>query len=78
MLTRHGEDETTHFRSERIECMNGKWFFAIRENTRMVGPFKSKDTAQKAAKAYAADVLAGHTEIDAMSHQFLMRAYSLT
>lgn len=78
MLIRQGENETTHFRSERIECMNGKWYFAVREKKQMVGPFNSKDAAQHAAKAYAEDILAGCMEIDVMSHQFLLRAYSLT
>ncbi|MDP1520937.1 DUF6316 family protein [Porticoccus litoralis] len=78
MLARQGEDETTRFRSERIECMNGKWYFAIREKTQMIGPFNSKEGAEKAARAYAADILAGRTDTDAMSHQFLMRAFSLT
>ena len=78
LVARQGEDETTRFRSERIECMNGKWYFAIREKSQMIGPFNSKDAAKKSAIAYAADILAGRTDTDAMSHQFLMRAFSLT
>lgn len=77
MSARHGEKETTHFRSERILCMNGQWFFAVREKTNLVGPFNSKAAAQKAATAYIEDILSGKSEIDAMSHQFMMRAFSL-
>ena len=31
MTIRHGEESATHFRSERIECMNGSWYIAVRE-----------------------------------------------
>jgi wobble nucleotide-excising tRNase len=77
MSARHGEKETTHFRSERILCMNGQWFFAVREKTNLVGPYNSKQSAEKAAAAYTKDILSGRSEIDAMSNQFLMRAFSL-
>ncbi|MEZ5530404.1 MAG: DUF6316 family protein [Porticoccaceae bacterium] len=77
MSARHGEKEVTHFRSERILCTNGKWYFAIREKTELIGPFETKAHAKKAAAAYTEDVLSGQSEINTMSHQYQLRAYSL-
>lgn len=77
MSTRHGEKETVHFRSERLECLNGKWYFAVREKANMIGPFESKEAARHAAAAYTKDILSGRSEVDAMSNQYLRRAFSL-
>lgn len=77
MSARHGEKEATHFRSERTLCMNGQWFFAVREKTNLVGPYNTKQSAEKAAAAYANDILSGRSAIDAMSNQFLLRAFSI-
>lgn len=77
MSARHGEKDSTHFRSERLECMNGQWYFAVREKSSLMGPFNSKEAARHAAAAYAKDILSGRSEIDAMSNQFMRRAFSL-
>lgn len=77
MSARHGEKDATHFRSERLECVNGKWFFAVREKTDLIGPYSSKEAAQKAAAAYTEDIAEGRTQVDALSHQFLRRAFSI-
>ena len=77
MSIRHGEKETTHFRSQRLESLNGKWYFAVREQTELIGPFDSKDAAQHAAAAYMKDILSGRSDVDAMSYQYLRRAFSV-
>ncbi len=46
--TRHGEeaDGKTLFRSERMSCVNGAFYFVTREGT-MEGPFASREEAEK-------------------------------
>ena len=77
MSIRHGEKEITHFRSERLENLNGKWYFAVREQANLIGPFDSKEAAQHAAAAYTKDILSGRSDVDAMSNQYLRRAFSV-
>ncbi|WP_461517360.1 DUF6316 family protein [Porticoccus sp.] len=77
MSIRHGEKETTHFRSERLENLNGKWYFAVREQVNLIGPFDSKEAARHAAEAYMKDILSGRSDINALSNQYLRRAFSL-
>ncbi|WP_438950989.1 DUF6316 family protein [Porticoccus sp.] len=76
MAIRRGEEGATHFRSERIECMNGSWYFTVRETHSMLGPFPSKEAAKKAAHAYIEDIKSGHSAIDALSNQYLLKAFS--
>lgn len=73
---RKGEPESVHFRSERFECVNGKWFFEIREEDRPLGPFESKEQAHRAANAYIEDIQAGRSPVSALSNQFIARAFS--
>ena len=76
MSVRQGEKECVHFRSERFECVNGKWFIEIREEQRPMGPFDTKEQAQKAANAYAKDILAGRSPVSSLSNQYLFKAFS--
>lgn len=77
MTTRHGEENATHFRSERIECMNGSWYIAVRETHGMLGPFPTKEVAQKAACAYIKDIESGRSEVEALSNlHVLMKTLS--
>lgn len=77
MSARQGEKECVHFRSERFECINGKWYVEIREEKKPVGPFESKEKAQKAAEAYTKDILAGRSPVSALSDQFIFKAFSV-
>lgn len=77
MSVRKGEPDSIHFRSERLECLNGKWFFSTRESEKLVGPFDTHEQAEKAALAYAQDMSEGKTEVNAMSHQYLNKAFGL-
>lgn len=76
MSVRKGEKECVHFRSERFECINGKWYVEIREEKKPIGPFESKEKAQKAAEAYAKDILEGRSPVSALSNQFISKAFS--
>lgn len=49
--TRHGEDPKTHFRSDRIVCENGVFYFLTRENTQE-GPFDTKIEASQELNLY--------------------------
>tara|TARA_R110000822_G_scaffold187752_16_gene326771 strand:- start:69579 stop:69845 length:267 start_codon:yes stop_codon:yes gene_type:complete len=77
MSARKDEKECVHFRSERFECANGKWFVEIREEQKPIGPFASKELAVKAAEAYTKDILAGRSPVSSMSDQFLFKAFSV-
>lgn len=76
MSTRLGEKECVHFRSERFECVNGRWFVEIREEEKPMGPFETKERAQQAANAYAKDILEGRSPAGSLSDQYLFKAFS--
>jgi hypothetical protein len=42
--------DKTYFRSERLFCMNGQWYFCAREGDH--GPYASRDTAERALKRF--------------------------
>jgi len=48
---RAGEDDKTHFRSDRVVVMNGKYYFMTRENTQE-GPFDSRLEAERELNLY--------------------------
>lgn len=41
----------THYRSERVSAVNGKYFFATREGT-LEGPFFTRDDAERHTEIY--------------------------
>ncbi len=48
---RQGEEDKTHFRSDRIVVMNGQFFFMTRENTQE-GPFDNRLDAERELMLY--------------------------
>jgi Domain of unknown function (DUF6316) len=76
MSTRQGEKERVHFRSERFECVNSKWFVEIREEKKPMGPFETKEQAKKFADSYTKDILAGRSPASSLSDQYLLKAFS--
>ncbi len=48
---RRGEPDKTHFRSDRIVVMNGRYYFMTRENTQE-GPFDSRLEAERELNLY--------------------------
>ena len=76
-MNRKGETEGTYFRSARVESMNGQWFFAVRESTKMIGPFASQEEAQNQADAYAKDIEEGRDPLNVMSDQVMTKGFSL-
>lgn len=48
--------DALHFRSDRIACENGLFYFTTREGGSR-GPFKSRDQAEIAASVYVRDQL---------------------
>ena len=77
MNIRKGEEEKTRFRSKRFECINGKWFFKVREKTNMLGPYNSRNEAERAAQDYSDDMAEGKSKVNSQSHQYLRKAFSL-
>ena len=77
MATRHGEKEGTYFRTDRIENINGQWFFRVREHKELMGPYSTREKAKKAAEDYIADIKAGKSTINALSNQYMKKAFSL-
>lgn len=49
--TRKGEEDKTHFRSDRIVVMNGQYYFMTREQTHE-GPFDSRLDAERELHLY--------------------------
>ena len=76
-MSRKGETEATRFRSARVECLNGQWFFAVREGAKMVGPFCTKKEAQESASSYAKDIEEGKDPLTVMSDQVIAKGFSL-
>lgn len=57
MTMRHNDPkDMLHFRSDRIACENGLFYFTTREGGSR-GPFKSRDQAEIAASIYVRDQL---------------------
>jgi len=52
-MRRDDKETKTYFRSERIFCMNGSWYFATREGEQ--GPFFSRTRAEDALKRFLGD-----------------------
>jgi len=48
---RSGEEDKTHFRSDRVVVMNGSYYFMTRENTQE-GPFESRLDAERELNLY--------------------------
>tara|TARA_R110001592_G_scaffold363352_2_gene684776 strand:- start:38884 stop:39117 length:234 start_codon:yes stop_codon:yes gene_type:complete len=76
-MPRKGEKDSTRFRSARVECLNGQWFFAVREGAKVVGPFGTQKEAQNAADAYAKDIAEGKDPLHVMSNQVASKGFSL-
>ncbi|MEH6469271.1 MAG: DUF6316 family protein [Porticoccus sp.] len=76
MSARQGEKECVHFRSERFECVDGQWYVEIREEKKPMGPFETKEQAQKFANAYVKDILEGRSPVSSLSDQYLFKAFS--
>ena len=53
MRRREDQKDKTYFRSERLFCMNGQWYFCTREGD--YGPYASKDIAERALKRFVND-----------------------
>lgn len=51
MTARSGENDKTWFRTDRIQLVNGSWFFMTRENTQE-GPFGSRHEAEMELNLY--------------------------
>lgn len=77
MVARKGEEEKTHFRTERLESINGQWFFRVREQKELMGPYSSREKAKKAAEDYIEDIKAGKNSANAISKQYMRKAFSL-
>ncbi|MDP2229210.1 MAG: DUF6316 family protein [Moraxellaceae bacterium] len=57
MTRRNGDKrDHTHFRSDRITCENGFFYFVTREGT-LEGPYRSRQQAEVAAAVYIRDHL---------------------
>jgi hypothetical protein len=53
-MRRHGDQkDKTYFRSERLFCMNGQWYFCTREGD--YGPYASRNIAERALKRFVGD-----------------------
>lgn len=53
MATQRAQDtvQTTHFRSDRISTINGRFFFTTREGT-LEGPYFSRSEAERSIPRY--------------------------
>lgn len=66
-MSRKGEDDKTHFRTSRVESVNGQWFFSVREIDKPVGPFPSKEEALAHAESYSKDIAEGRQPLSVIS-----------
>ena len=77
MSQRDGEEPKTHFRTERIENINGQWFFRVREQKELMGPYSTREKAKKAIEDYIADLNSGKNSVNALSNHYMRKAFSL-
>jgi len=66
-MSRQGEEDKTHFRSSRVQCVNGQWFFSVREVEKPIGPFSSQEEALAHAKSYSKDISEGRAPLCVIS-----------
>jgi len=61
------KEDRLHFRSERIACQNGFFYFTTREGS-VEGPYRSHDQAEVAAALYIRHHL-DPTKIESLKHE---------
>ncbi len=71
MTGRKGENNSVHFRSDRIENFNGGWYFNIREQAQPFGPYSTRLDAEQAIKVYIRDLLRGVSPKKAFCNQLI-------
>jgi hypothetical protein len=47
--------ERFYFRTHRINCINGQWYFLVREG-KNIGPFTTKEEAEKQLACYLKNI----------------------
>jgi hypothetical protein len=63
MVYRKGEEERTHFRSERIFAIGSDWYFATREGIDH-GPFPDRQEAEAELLLFIRDKRMEHNKLD--------------
>ncbi len=53
MTRRDDIEDKTYFRSDRLFCSNGQWFFSTREGDQ--GPFAERDLAEAALRRFVGE-----------------------
>lgn len=56
MANRKGEEDRTRFRTDRVFVVNNQWYFLTREVENPLGPYASREMAEKALKSFIADI----------------------
>ncbi len=56
MTNRKGEKDEIYFHSDRLFCINGNWFFNVRESLEPMGPFSDRKTASREIERYLRDL----------------------
>ncbi len=57
MQNRRGEEPRTYFRTDRLYTIGNNWYVATREGNN-IGPFTTRETAQKSISQYVSGVQA--------------------
>ena len=55
MARRDDAEDKTYFRSHRLFCCNGEWFFVTREGEQ--GPYPDRDRADAALKLFIGEIV---------------------
>lgn len=55
MARRDDAEDKTYFRSHRLFCSNGQWFFVTREGEQ--GPYPDRDRAEAALKRFIGEMV---------------------
>lgn len=77
MTGRKGENSAVHFRTDRIQYVNGAWYFCIREKPDLMGPYSTKADAELAIRLFIRDILNGASPERAFANHLLADRLSL-
>ena len=56
---RDGDNGQVFFQSERVQCINGLWYFSVREEPAPIGPFESREDSELEVELYIRDLKHG-------------------
>ena len=72
MASRKGEEDRTRFRSDRVFVVNNEWYFLTRDIENPLGPYTSRELAEKSLDSFVKDIQANVSVAQAVTNLKLL------